>query len=370
MPSLFDLLSTGQLAQGDAPDIDALVARLIGQPGIVNQPGIAMTMPAANTATPAPAAAPVAAPAASPAPMAPKGAPALPQRGFGQVMQDLGDALQGKGVTDYEGRNLTYQALVKKGIEPEIAMAAVRNPEMLKGLIAQHFGAGQFGLNPIYTKDDQGNIVLGQLSNRGGLRPVALPPGSTPLEPPKAVNLGTSQLILGGKTGTPMANVPIDVAGKEAAEETGKATGKARVDLPRVELNSKFMLDKIDALMNDPGLDAVIGPVDSRTPTIRPDSARAEARIAEIQGGAFLQAFETLKGGGAITEKEGEKATDALNRLNRRGVSEADYRDALREFRGQVVKLTELARQRAGGGAPASDGWVTLGNGIRLREKR
>ncbi len=38
------------------------------------------------------------------------------------------------------------------------------------------------------------------------------------------------------------------------------------------------------------------------------------AMLDQVQGGAFLQAFESLKGGGQITQIEGEKATQAIVR--------------------------------------------------------
>jgi hypothetical protein len=62
-------------------------------------------------------------------------------------------------------------------------------------------------------------------------------------------------------------------------------------------------------------------------------------------GTAFMQAFETLKGGGQITEKEGEKATAALNRMNL-AVDEKEYIKAAREFQTEVKSLLNLAETR------------------------
>jgi hypothetical protein len=62
-------------------------------------------------------------------------------------------------------------------------------------------------------------------------------------------------------------------------------------------------------------------------------------------GTAFMQAFETLKGGGQITEKEGEKATAALNRMNL-AVDEKEYIRAAREFQTEVKSLLNLAENR------------------------
>jgi hypothetical protein len=70
-----------------------------------------------------------------------------------------------------------------------------------------------------------------------------------------------------------------------------------------------------------------------------------------------MQAFETLKGGGQITEKEGEKATAAITRMSL-ATSEKEYLVAAREFqevirRGIQNAEKELRAGPGGGGAPA-----------------
>jgi len=62
-------------------------------------------------------------------------------------------------------------------------------------------------------------------------------------------------------------------------------------------------------------------------------------------GAAFLQAFETLKGGGQITQVEGEKATAALTRMNL-AVDEKEYIKAAREFQTEVKSLLNTAETR------------------------
>ena len=77
------------------------------------------------------------------------------------------------------------------------------------------------------------------------------------------------------------------------------------------------------------------------------DISDFRARFDQIKGQSFLQAFETLKGAGQITEVEGAKATSALNRMNL-AQSEKEFITAAREFEDQVNKGMELARKRAG----------------------
>jgi hypothetical protein len=89
------------------------------------------------------------------------------------------------------------------------------------------------------------------------------------------------------------------------------------------------------------------------------DVASFELRQKQIEGKAFLEAFNTLRGGGAITEKEGEKGTLAIMRMNKAS-SEAEYKAAAREL--QEVLRTGINTMRAKAGQP-SGGNVGGGSG-------
>jgi hypothetical protein len=86
-------------------------------------------------------------------------------------------------------------------------------------------------------------------------------------------------------------------------------------------------------------------------------AASYERRQLQIEGKTFLEAFESLKGGGAITEIEGAKGTQAISRMNK-AQSEVEYVRAARELQDIVRKGVERARAKAGGGAatPAAGG--------------
>ena len=83
------------------------------------------------------------------------------------------------------------------------------------------------------------------------------------------------------------------------------------------------------------------------------DAASFEIRQKQIEGKAFLEAFNTLRGGGAITEKEGEKGTLAIMRMNK-ATSEAEYKAAAREL--QEVLRTGVNTMRAKAGQPSGGG--------------
>lgn len=97
------------------------------------------------------------------------------------------------------------------------------------------------------------------------------------------------------------------------------------------------------------------------------DTASFEVRQKQIEGRAFLEAFQALKGGGSITEKEGEKGTAAIMRMNKAS-SEKEYIAAARELQDILAKGVERAKAKAGGGvavpsAPAAT-TVPAGNVI------
>ena len=87
------------------------------------------------------------------------------------------------------------------------------------------------------------------------------------------------------------------------------------------------------------------------------DTASFEVRQKQIEGRAFLEAFQALKGGGSITEKEGEKGTAAIMRMNKAS-SEREYVAAARELQGILTKGVERAKAKAGGASAAPSGGV------------
>ena len=151
--------------------------------------------------------------------------------------------------------------------------------------------------------------------------------------------------------GPPVATIQKDIAGKAAQQAQGTEQGKALVDLPKVRQNATTTLKYIDDVLRDPNLGNVTG-AQGWLPTVRSTSRDTEARIAQLGGRAFLSAFESLKGGGQITEIEGKKATEALARLTDLKQSDAGYKKALEDFRNEVITLVQIAEQRAQGAGP------------------
>lgn len=155
----------------------------------------------------------------------------------------------------------------------------------------------------------------------------------------------TKFLDLGGAT-------PLGPEGTAAAKAKGAATGKfvgqAQSELPGVIQNATQVLGMLGSLESDPYLDRMLGPIDSRTPDWSSEAGRVAGKMDQIQGSSFLTAFESLKGGGQITEVEGTKATQAISRLGQRNVKPEDYRAAIDDLRAIVRNGVIRARVDAG----------------------
>jgi hypothetical protein len=212
--------------------------------------------------------------------------------------------------------------------------------------------AGAGGENPdnyfgtvIKGYDKDGNPVYLQPGKDGTANRVPLPADFKPENRYEKIDLGTSWLIKDTTNGTSQ-EVPKDVAGENKEKAVGTAAGQAQSALPAVEGAANQMLSSIDSLANDPYLPNMLGKK-SYLPNVSTESQRVQSRMDQITGQSFLQAYNTLRGGGQITEVEGAKATAAMARLNT-AQNEKDYRDALNDLRSVVQNAVQRARQQAG----------------------
>ena len=137
-----------------------------------------------------------------------------------------------------------------------------------------------------------------------------------------------SQLAFSNPAMAPAISARIKVLQAEAERLT---------DTNKEIANSEMMLTNIDNLLGDPALGQALG-IEGflREPFVKlqldTETGRVKGRLDQIKGAVFLQAFESLKGGGQITELEGIKAEQARARLST-AVSEEDFREALQELR-------------------------------------
>jgi hypothetical protein len=287
---------------------------------------------------PAPAAAPV---ARGPAPdFSPS---------FAQKMMNFGDNLNGRGSDlgeQSKSRSQTFAMLRDKwGLDDQTAEFATRNPAVLQSLFTAKFSGGQ--------TDDLKEYAAAKAQGFEGSF-VDFKKATQRTNAVTWKDLGT-ELVGFDSTGNEISRVPKDVAGTAAAKERGKALGEAQVDLPKVENIARRLKDQVSSVRTDPNLEKITG-WGAKVPTFLPESVTSEEKAKQLSGGAFLQAFESLKGAGAITEVEGEKATSALARLSNLKQDTPGYRRALDDFEREVDALVDLARRKAAGGQSAPAG--------------
>jgi len=170
-----------------------------------------------------------------------------------------------------------------------------------------------------------------------------------------------------------------DLSPAEAARQRalGESQAKFQVAFPQAKADAQQAIDLIDQMVGTkpyrdkktggrvqdkaphPGLGEAVG-VGFGTRLLPGSSASDfESLFNQVQGGAFLQAYETLRGGGAITETEGKKATAARNRMSL-AQSESEFIKAAREYQDVLREGIKRAEARAGvpsetggGGSPA-----------------
>lgn len=207
----------------------------------------------------------------------------------------------------------------------------------------------------------------------------AMRPGAAPTAAPAATS-GYSPRMLremaakgmqpdgkGGQTFIPGGEKdPAAMARLEAAKAEGTATGRDTVaairTLPNAIASSQKALANIDAMLGDakvvnnqivatqgkgphPGFSSAVGAgIGLRFIPGTPASDFQE-RFREVTSGAFLEAFESLRGGGSITEKEGEKATAAKTRMSL-AQSEKEFVTAAREYQSIIRDGVKRAQNR------------------------
>lgn len=231
---------------------------------------------------------------------------------------------------------------------------------------------GGYGLSPVWGTDAEGNPALVQLGKNGQPIQPQLPEGFKIARDPIKMDAGTHFVLLDPQTRQQIGTIPKNVEGEAAANVVGKAQGEAQSQLGAAGANTALVSSQIDSLANDPYLSSMVGPVNGRLPNLSGDAARVQGKMDQVQGGAFLQARQMLKGGGAITDYEGAKAEAAFARMGA-AQSYDDYKAALGEFKDAVNQGYAKLQAQAGGQrqAPQGDGgWTTMSNGVKMRQVR
>jgi hypothetical protein len=149
---------------------------------------------------------------------------------------------------------------------------------------------------------------------------------------------------------------------------TGSAQAQAVVEQPAAQDKANRLLSQLDDLENHAGLTGAVGLKSSsslfgarETPFSGTDEASFVALVDQVGGAVFLEAFQELKGGGHITEIEGQKAEQAVARIRNRSQGENAYKQAIQELR-EIIQtgLARRAKEAAGDFSPNQSGTVNF----------
>jgi hypothetical protein len=214
-------------------------------------------------------------------------------------------------------------------------------------------GMSRAGLSPVWgTRKDpatgQDVPVMLQTTGAGEAVETKLPPGVTVSNEPMKIEGPTGTTLMDKYTHQIIGFIPKDIAGAATQKAVGEAKGEAMTGLPKAEANAKLMMDTIDKLLAPhPGKKFSIG-AGSLLPTV-PGSPQADYRaiLDQLESQRFLEAYDQLRGAGAISNYEDRRASEAKARLSRAQTPEA-FDEALREYKEIIQSGVERMRKMAG----------------------
>jgi hypothetical protein len=309
--------------------------------------------------------------------------------GFKQI--NLGDSI---GL--YDANTGEIVAHYPKGAGPKYITDALGNPVLLGG----GGGGGNFNMGnvptaPTPTAPTQGSSLTPP--TQGNVpAPATQGPNQRTLMGPRRLANGTyvynNQSFASDKAAWAAYEFDLDKqkiaynTQQNIAQKVGETTAlnqiEAQSNLGKVIDDTNIALQTVRSLKNSRGLPAIVGQPFSISKFQKgglgllgavPESAAADATALwkQIQGQAFLDAFERLRGGGAITVIGGEKATAAKARLDRAQSIES-ITSALNDLEEIFLNAQQRAYQKAGVSQPTQNAAQPMmpagGGGFSIRE--
>lgn len=157
----------------------------------------------------------------------------------------------------------------------------------------------------------------------------------------------------------------------QRGQTIGEAAAKQEFALPKIEQSVARAMQSAQDLLTHPGFEAATGlpnPFKGGFGLTEVPGTPAGDYATALKGAAaeaFVPAFESLKGAGAITEREGNAAMAALANLGT-GMSEVQFRKEMQRYVDKLAAGLDIARKQAGmGGSP-----FTYGDLMREKARR
>lgn len=256
----------------------------------------------------------------------------------------LGSLSQIKGGATAQHVTSAMQHLVDIGqIAPEMAQkiiaGAPTDPAKMQGWLLQGQSAVMGAKDQLAQTTPDANARLSAATTQRGQNMTA---GTAAAGRAQSASQHSATLAQGGK---PPSGYRWNPDGTMEPIQGGPGAARAaEVDYKREERDNTRSAKRdavgasiavIDKALAHPGRTTATGLSGSIDPrNYVPGTSATDFRVVldQIGGTAFLQAFESLKGGGQITEIEGKKATDAIARLSR-AQSDTEFVTSLNDLR-------------------------------------
>lgn len=157
------------------------------------------------------------------------------------------------------------------------------------------------------------------------------------------------EALTGGKSGS--SSKSSTGAAKEAEAREGSETAMRKIDdiINRIDLLESDEFNEVGpSVFGLPGVGVFKGGFGALGAIPGSSAADYVSNLEALKSDIRSQAFETLKGGGQITEKESEFAANAISRMERT-TSYAEFQRELRRVRAYMEALNNAAERRLAG---------------------
>lgn len=246
------------------------------------------------------------------------------------------------------------QSLLAQAYPDEVAKAKVK--ASLDG-----GGGDEYGLNPVWLKNEKGEWMLVQPSKSGSApRPMQFPEGYTPAPPTRTLDTGTGfETVPTRGAPVPMgAPIPKDIRGREIQEAVGQSEGKAIASAPADMQAAEEALNVVDQIKVNPYLERGTGLSSYGNSVPGTGGYDFQNLVDQAKSGAFLTAIQQMRGLGQLSNAEGQTATAAIARMDTATSKEA-FMKALDDYERVIRKAYDKAAGRIGA-APMGKGFPDL----------
>jgi hypothetical protein len=137
---------------------------------------------------------------------------------------------------------------------------------------------------------------------------------------------------------------------EKEANEIAEGQAKTKLALPQYQATADQLLRTADDVVNHKGFETNVG-VKGITGLLQLPGTEArnwQSKYKQLTGETFLSAFNSLKGAGAISDKEGAAATEAQAALQDPGISEEEFRRNVKILQDTVKRGVNRQRMLAG----------------------